>query len=242
MRQCTLYNCTSIDLSGMFNTGEVGAVGDVAAVAVAIPPGEQLAAAGDAKPANRENSIVFHASISSSSEASETIQWTVDLLHQLLSDMIQEFLIKAVLIFERLCRYWLRTRWMDPSAITAADIMDLVGLHLLCGGMNILSETMNSIREWIIIHMISVSCIPLTLFFTSWTKLWQDTTQACFMDRQTIMDCCCGENNECGVEFINQQFLWYSHSLYAIEAYPLDMIYNFTMWKANLTLLNWSST
>jgi hypothetical protein len=58
----------------MFNTGEVGAAGDVAAVAVAIAPGEQLAAAGNAKPTNRQNSIVFHTIFSSSSEASETIQ------------------------------------------------------------------------------------------------------------------------------------------------------------------------
>jgi hypothetical protein len=141
----------------------------------------------------------------------------------------------------RLCHHWLHSMWMDPSPITAVDMVYLVGLHLWCGRIHILSETINSIREWLIIHIISVSWVPLTLFFTSWTELWRDTAHAFFLDRQTIVDCCCGESNECGVEFINQWFLCYSPLLYTIEAHLIHMIYNIAMWKANLTLLNWSS-
>jgi len=44
MLHCTLYNCTSIDLSRFLNADDVG---DVVSVAVAVATGDGLAAAGD---------------------------------------------------------------------------------------------------------------------------------------------------------------------------------------------------
>jgi hypothetical protein len=46
----TLYKCTSIELSHIFNAGDVGDAGDVIAIGVAVVAGDGLAAAGNGSP------------------------------------------------------------------------------------------------------------------------------------------------------------------------------------------------
>jgi len=55
----------------MFNTGDIGDVGDV--IAVAVPADNRLAAAGDDRSAHRQNSWKLHVSFSSSNKPAEMI-------------------------------------------------------------------------------------------------------------------------------------------------------------------------
>jgi len=98
----------------------------------------------------------------------------VGLLSQLLRDVIKEVLITAAQIVLRLCHHWVRTRWEDPSANYAADIIYLFGLNLCQGRMKIRVQTTEYISAWIINHLLNVTGIALTLCSTSWSKLGWD--------------------------------------------------------------------
>jgi len=237
-RHRTFYNRTSIDLSCVLNAGHIG---DVVAVAVAVAAGDGLAAAGNGRPTHRQNSWESHTSFSSSNKAAEMIEGFVGLLFQLLQDVIKEVLIEAALIVVRLCHRWVRTSWADPSADHAVDSVYLFGLNLWRGRTKICVEPTKYIYAWIITTVINVSCIALRLCSTSWTKLWRDPILACFLGWQTMVDGCCGEGNECRVDYINQWSIFYSHLSNAIEVCPVNKIYNFSRCKSNLALLNWSS-
>jgi hypothetical protein len=66
------------------NAGNVGDVGEIFAVAVAVAVGDGLAAAGDGRPTHRQISCELHAGVSSGINAAEIIIRIVVLLCQLL--------------------------------------------------------------------------------------------------------------------------------------------------------------
>jgi hypothetical protein len=79
----------------MLNTGDVGDVGDV--IAVAVPADNRLAVAGDGRSAPRQNSWKLHISISSSNKPAEMINRIVRLPYYLLHDVIKKDLIRVAL-------------------------------------------------------------------------------------------------------------------------------------------------
>ena len=148
---------------------------------------------------------------------------------------------QTALILVQLCRCWVRTSWVDPSAHHAADIVFLLGLNSWRGRMKIRVEMTKYIPTCTIHRMINVPCIALTLCSTSCTSLWRDTQLACSPCQQTMVDGGCGERNGCQVEFINQWSILHSHLSYAIEVCPVNMIHNISLCKSNLAFLNGSS-
>jgi len=226
-------------MSHILNAGHVG---DAVAVAVAVAAGDRLAAACDGRPTHRQNSWESHTSFSSSNKADETIKRIVGLLYQLFWDVIKEVLITAALIVVRLCHRSVHTSWVDPSADHAADTVYLFGWNLWRGRTTIRVKTMHYICACIINCENNVACIAHMLCFTSWTKLWQDCTLACFPGRQAIVDGRHGEANECQVDFINQWSIFHSHLSDAIEICPVNKMHNFSHCKLKLALLNWLSS
>jgi len=173
--------------------------------------------------------------------AAETIERIVKLLYQHLQDVIQKVLIQPAVTVMSLCHGWVRTSWVNISANHAADIAYCFGLNLCWGRTNNYVETTTCISGYIIDCVIDVSSIALTLYSTSWTKLWQHPRLDCCPGRQTMVDGCCGEGNEFRVDFFNQWFIFHSRLSYAIEVCPVYKIHNFSSCKSKLALLNWSS-
>jgi len=94
---------------------------------------------------------------------------------------------------------------------------------------------------WIIKSVINVACILLTLCPTSQIKLWRDPKLACYPGRQTMVDGCCSEGNECRVDIINQWSIVHSHLSYAIDVCPVNKIHYFSCCRLKYAFLNWSS-
>jgi len=78
-------------------------------VAVAVAPGDGLAAAGDGRSTHRQNSGELHQGFSSSNITTETIERIVELLCQLRWDLIKTVFIKAALMIVRLYDRWVGT-------------------------------------------------------------------------------------------------------------------------------------
>jgi len=237
----TLYNHTSMDQSRILNAGHVGHACNVIAVAVYVAARDWLAADGDGRPPDWQNSWELLANLSSSNKAAETITRIVGPLDQFLWHVINELLIPAALIIVRLCHHWVRTSWVDSSANYASNIVYHFALNLWQGKTEIRIGMTKDICACIIDHVIDDSCIALTLGTTSWTKLWQDPKLACFPGRHTMVYGRRCEGNECWVDFIHQWSIFHSHLSYAIEAYAVNTIHNFSGCKSKLALLNWSS-
>jgi len=140
----------------MLNVGDVGDVVAVA-VAVAVAAGDRLAAAGDGRPAHRQNRWESHASFSSSNKAADMIKRIVGLLCQLLRDVIKAVFIKAALIILRLCHRWVCTSWGDTSANHAVDIAYLFLLNFMRGRTKIRVERTKHICACIIYWVKNVS-------------------------------------------------------------------------------------
>jgi len=196
----TLYNRTSIEESCIPKGCHVG---DVVAVAVAVAAGDGLAAAGDGRCNHVKNSWELHTSFSGRDKAAQTIKGIIRQLCQLLQDTIKEVLIKAGLIVVKLCHHWVRSSWVDCSADHAVDIDYEFGLKLWWGRMEICIQTTEYTSTCIINRVINVSCIAHMFCYTCWTKHWWDPKLACFPGWQTMVDGCCGEGNECQVDFLN---------------------------------------
>jgi len=139
------------------------------------------------------------------------------------------------------CHRWVRTSRVDSSADHAADIVYHFGLNLWQVRTKIRVETTKYICACILHCVINIACITRTMCTTSLTKLWRDPELACFPGRQTMVDGHCSEGNECGVDFINQWSIFLSHSSYAIDVCPMNMIHNISPCKLKLELLNWLS-
>ena len=127
-----------------------------------------------------------------------------ELLNQLLRDAINGLLNTAAPIVVWLCHHWVRTSGVDPSANHAANIYYLFSFNLWRGRTKIRIEMTKYICACSFICAINVSCIALTLYSTSWTKLRWDPKLTCFPGRQPMVDGCRGDSNECWVSFINQ--------------------------------------
>jgi len=153
-RHRTMYNHTSIERSHILNDDHVG---DVVAAAVAASAGDGLAAAGDGRPTQRQNSWESHTSFNNSNNVANTNKWIAGLLYQLLCNRIKAVLIKAAMIVARLCHRWVYTSAVDPVAVCAAHIVDHLGLNLWRGRMTIRQGTMKYIcefRTYVVLHVL----------------------------------------------------------------------------------------
>jgi len=194
-------NRTFIEWSHTLHSGDVG---DVVTFAVAVAACDGLAAAGDGRPAHRQNSWELHASCSSSNRGTETTKRIIGQLCQLLGDAIKEVLMQGAIIVVKLCHRRVHTCWVDPLGTHAADIWHLFGSDISRRKTIIYFEMMKPISASIIQCAINVSSLALTLCSTFWTWISQDLELSCFPGRQNVVDGGCGEGNKCWVDFINQ--------------------------------------
>jgi len=169
------------------------------------------------------------------------IERIVRLLNQLFQNVMKEVLINATLIVVKLCHRWARTSWVDPLQNHAADIVYLFRLNLWQGSTTISVETTKYISACIINPVINVSCIAHMMCSAFWRKIWRDYKLASFPGRQTMVDGCHSEGNECRVELINQWSIFHIHLSYGREICLVYKLHNFSHCKLKLALLNWLS-
>jgi len=165
----------------------------------------------------------------------------VGLLYQLLRDVIKEVIIKAGLVVVRSRYGWVRSKWVDPWAYHAGNIIYHFGFTLWQGRMKIRVGTRKYIYACTLNCMINLSWIPLTLCSTSWTTLWWDPTLTCVPSRQRTADGLRIDGNECLVNSIKQWSIFHYNMSFAIQVCLVNKIHNFGHCKSKVAFLMWLS-
>jgi len=101
-----LHNHTSINKSGIFNSGHIGDICDVIAIAVGVTAGDRLTAAGDGKPTNTQNSWELPSCFGGSYKATLMVKRIVGLHYPLLQVLIKKVLNNAAQIVVMFCNCW----------------------------------------------------------------------------------------------------------------------------------------